>query len=235
MGVVATAGTTNAGLIDDLSGVAEVAGTGGLWFHVDGAYGAAAMFAPAARPLFDGIERADSFVVDPTSGCTPPSTAAALLYRRPRWPGPCTPRTPPTWRCCTGKAMMRRAFAIPATTPSTSRAEPEASPSGSLWWYGTDAYRRSMEKGLDTARRTADLVSVDVQPGAGPPARPLGGAVPPAGLEPPDYDAWSERLLTDQVAFVAQSSWGGEPVGRLAFLHPDTSLEMVEAVLASMA
>src|SRR6185295_11941748 len=63
--VVATAGTTNAGFVDDLGGVAEVAEARDLWMHVDGAYGLAALAAPSARHLFTGVERADSFCVDP--------------------------------------------------------------------------------------------------------------------------------------------------------------------------
>src|SRR5215468_10357106 len=63
--VVATAGTTNAGIIDDLAGAAAVARDHGLWFHVDGAYGGAGLFAPSIRRAFDGIEHADSFVLDP--------------------------------------------------------------------------------------------------------------------------------------------------------------------------
>ena len=62
--VVATAGTTNAGIIDDLAGAAQVAREYGLWFHVDGAYGGAGLFAPSVRRCFDGIEHADSFVLD---------------------------------------------------------------------------------------------------------------------------------------------------------------------------
>src|SRR5215207_9446010 len=61
--VVATSGTTNAGIVDDLAGVAEVAGEHGLWFHVDGAYGGSGLFAPSVRHKYDGIEHADSFIV----------------------------------------------------------------------------------------------------------------------------------------------------------------------------
>ena len=57
--VAATAGTTNAGLIDDLRGIGDVARARDLWFHVDGAYGGAALAAASVRARFDGIERAD--------------------------------------------------------------------------------------------------------------------------------------------------------------------------------
>ena len=63
--MVASAGATNAGTVDDLAGIADVCADRGVWFHVDGAYGGAGLVAPSVRPLYDGIERADSFIVDP--------------------------------------------------------------------------------------------------------------------------------------------------------------------------
>ena len=81
--VVATAGTTNAGIVEDLAGIGQVAAERQLWFHVDGAYGGGALFAPSARDLFAGIERADSFVVDPHKWLFAPFDCAALLYRDP--------------------------------------------------------------------------------------------------------------------------------------------------------
>jgi hypothetical protein len=76
--VVATSGTTNAGIVDDLAGAAAVARDHGLWFHVDGAYGGAGLFAPSIRPRYDGIEHADSFVVDPHKWLFAPFDCAAL-------------------------------------------------------------------------------------------------------------------------------------------------------------
>ena len=63
--IVATAGTTNAGVIDDLAGVAEVCAEFDVWMHVDGAYGGAGLAAPTVRDRYKGIEHADSFIVDP--------------------------------------------------------------------------------------------------------------------------------------------------------------------------
>ena len=50
-----------------------------------------------------------------------------------------------------------------------------------------------------------------------------------------DYDAWSARLLEEQIAFVTPSSWYGEPVARFAFLHPETTLDIVDEILATTA
>ena len=82
--VVATAGTTNVGVVDDLAGVAAVARHVGAWFHVDGAYGAAALCAPSRRALFAGIELADSFIVDPHKWLFAPFDSCALVYRNPQ-------------------------------------------------------------------------------------------------------------------------------------------------------
>jgi aromatic-L-amino-acid/L-tryptophan decarboxylase len=66
--VVATAGTTNAGIVDDLAGLADVSAGLGAWFHVDGAYGGAGLFAPSVRPRFDGVQRAGTCEVRPHAG-----------------------------------------------------------------------------------------------------------------------------------------------------------------------
>ena len=84
VGVVATSGTTNAGIIDELATVGEVARSRDLWFHVDGAYGGGGLFAPSVRPLYAGLEHADSFIVDPHKWMFAPYDCAALLYREPR-------------------------------------------------------------------------------------------------------------------------------------------------------
>jgi glutamate/tyrosine decarboxylase-like PLP-dependent enzyme len=62
--VAATAGTTNAGMIDPLSACGEIARTAGLWYHVDAAWGGAAIASDKLRGVLTGIERADSVTID---------------------------------------------------------------------------------------------------------------------------------------------------------------------------
>jgi glutamate/tyrosine decarboxylase-like PLP-dependent enzyme len=81
--IVATAGTTSSGAIDDLNALASIAERYGLWLHVDGAYGAAAAFSDKYRSLLSGIERADSITVDPHKWLAMPFAAGIILTRHP--------------------------------------------------------------------------------------------------------------------------------------------------------
>ena len=231
--VVATGGTTNAGIIDDLDGVADVAEERSLWFHVDGAYGAAALFGPSVRDRFRGIERVDSFVVDPHKWLFAPFDCAALIYREPRLakavhsqdasylevlhtdaPGECNPSD-------YAYHLTRRARGMP------------------LWFSlavnGTDAYRDAVETVLTVTQEVADLI--EATPDLELVRRPELSVVlfRRTGWGKAEYEAWSERLLAEQIGFVMHTTWEGEPVGRLALLHPDTTIELIAEILATTA
>jgi glutamate/tyrosine decarboxylase-like PLP-dependent enzyme len=82
--VVGTAGTTNAGAIDPLATIADIAATEDLWFHADAAWGGAAALVPELRPLLAGIERADSITLDAHKWLSVPMGAGILLTRHPQ-------------------------------------------------------------------------------------------------------------------------------------------------------
>lgn len=79
--VVGTAGTTATGAIDPLDALADLCREYKLWFHVDAAYGGPAVLANDLRPLFVGIERADSIAFDPHKWLYVPRAAGCLLIR----------------------------------------------------------------------------------------------------------------------------------------------------------
>lgn len=230
--VAATAGTTNAGIVDDLEGVGRVAKERGMWFHADGAYGGAALFAPSARPRFNGIEMVDSLVVDPHKWLFAPFDCASLIYRNP--------------------SLARGVHTQDASYLDVihTDAPDEWNPSDyayhltrrarglALWFsmavHGTDAYRDAVEAGLAMARQAAGLITE--KPG-------LSLIRPPElsvvlfrreGWTAADYDQWSRQLLADQIGFVTPTKWEGETVARFAFLHPETTIEIVEEILATM-
>jgi aromatic-L-amino-acid decarboxylase len=233
IGVVATAGTTNAGIIDDLSGVADVADANAWWFHIDGAYGGAALLAPSAQAKFAGFERADSFIIDPHKWLFAPFDCAALLYRRPTL----------------AKAVHTQDASYLEVLHTG--AEEEWNPSDyayhltrrarglPLWFsmavYGIDAYRQAVEAGLAVAQRAVTLITTcpHTELVRTPELSVVLFRRP--GWSKTDYESWSARLLADQIGFVTPTSWEGETVARFAFLHPDTTDEMIGQILDTMA
>jgi len=231
--VVATAGTTNAGIVDDIAEVAEVCEARNLWLHVDAAYGGAALFSTRARHRLAGIERADSFVVDPHKWLFAPFDCAALLYREPRLAKAVHTQDASYLDVIHGEdggAWNPSDYAIHLTR--RARGLP-------LWFSlavnGTDAYRDAIDAVLETAAASAELIRATphVELVRDPELSIVLLRRP--GWTREDYDRWSAKLLTDQTAFVTPTSWEGEPVARLAFLHPDTTLGMVGEILDSMA
>lgn len=81
--VIASAGTTNTGAVDDLPGLADLCAEEGMWLHVDGAYGAPAALTARGRATLAGLERADSVVVDPHKWLFQPYDIACVLVRHP--------------------------------------------------------------------------------------------------------------------------------------------------------
>ena len=81
--VVATAGTTNSGAVDDMVAIAEICQRHQLWLHVDGAYGAAAIFSDKHRNLVRGIELADSITINPHKWLAMPFAAGVALTSHP--------------------------------------------------------------------------------------------------------------------------------------------------------
>ncbi|MFL5914847.1 MAG: pyridoxal phosphate-dependent decarboxylase family protein [Gaiellaceae bacterium] len=81
IGVVGTAGTTNAGAIDPLSELADLAEEEGLWFHVDAAWAGSVVLSDRLRGLLDGLERADSTTIDAHKWLCVPMGAGMFLTR----------------------------------------------------------------------------------------------------------------------------------------------------------
>jgi len=226
--VVCTSGTTNAGIIDDLAGVGALAKGRDWWFHVDGAYGGSGIFALSLKPKYVGLEQADSFILDPHKWLFTPFDCCALLYRNPEL-ARATHTQDASYLDVIHTAddewnptdyayhLTRRARGLP------------------LWFslavYGVDAYRKAIEVAAQLARDTAALIKRTAhlelirEPDLGVVLfRRL-------GWRAEDYDAWAQALHSDGVAFIPPSKWEGETIGRFAFLHPHTPMELVNEIL----
>lgn len=236
--IVATSGTTNAGIIDDLVGASEVCATHGTWFHVDGAYGAAALAAPSVRGLFAGIETVDSFIVDPHKWLFAPFDSCALLYRDPASARAAhtqhaeyldvlheTPNGEPDvegeWNASDyAHHLSRRARGLP------------------LWFslatYGTTAYGTAIETTLRVAHAGADLIrssehcELVVEP-------ELSIVVfRRLGWNADQYRTWSDRMLREQIAFVTPTGWNGETVLRFCVVNPATTVDDLALIIEAL-
>lgn len=96
--VAASAGTVNTGAIDPLDDIAEIAREHGLWFHIDGAYGALGILAGDVEPGYTGLERADSLALDPHKWLGVPVDAGCVLFRDPAGPRDAFSLIPPYLR-----------------------------------------------------------------------------------------------------------------------------------------
>ena len=227
--VVATSGTTNLGVIDDLKGAAKAAHDRNIWFHVDGAYGLAGLCAPSVRPQFAGVEQCDSFIVDPHKWLFAPYDACALVYRNPD-----IARVTHTQHASYLESLHDGAW-----NPSDYAIQLTRRTRGLPFWFslaaaGTDAYRDAVEESLTVAQNAAELIT------AHPRLELLRQpdlsivAFTRTGWSRDDYQKWSDQLLEDQIGFVTPSSHQGQPILRFAIVNPWTTMADIEVILATL-
>jgi glutamate/tyrosine decarboxylase-like PLP-dependent enzyme len=227
--VVATAGTTNLGVIDDLVGAAKAAHDRNIWFHVDGAYGLAGLCAPSVRPLFAGVELCDSFIVDPHKWLFAPYDACALVYRNPD-----IARVTHTQHASYLESLHDGAW-----NPSDYAIQLTRRTRGLPFWFslaaaGTDTYRDAVEESLTVAKNSAELIR------AHPRLELLRQpdlsivAFTRTGWSKDDYQKWSDQLLEDQIGFVTPSSHQGQTILRFAIVNPWTTMADIEAIVATL-
>jgi L-2,4-diaminobutyrate decarboxylase len=227
--VVATSGTTNLGVIDDLKGAAKAARDRNIWFHVDGAYGLAGLCAPSVRAIFDGVELCDSFIVDPHKWLFAPYDACALVYRNPE-----IARITHTQHASYLDALHDGSW-----SPSDYAIQLTRRTRGLPFWFslaaaGTDAYRDAVEDSLRVAKDAAELIKA--HPNLELLREPELSIVAFTrnGWDKNDYQKWSDQLLEDQIGFVTPSSHHGKPILRFAIVNPWTTIADIKTILATL-
>lgn len=228
--VVAVAGSTNAGQIDDLSGIGQIARQHGIWFHVDAAYGGAFLCVPSVRAKFEGVELADSLIIDPHKGLFVPYDCCALLYANP------------------GQASA--AFTQDASYLEQINQSQQCNPMHyafhlsrrargvPLWFslavHGSAAYRHTLERILALTaylrariERHPRLVLVEAS----------GLSVilfKREGWQAIDYDRWAQRCLRDGIALLVPSIWRGATVMRVCIMNTRLDERRCDDVLAGL-
>jgi glutamate/tyrosine decarboxylase-like PLP-dependent enzyme len=227
--VMGTAGTVNTGATDDLAALAELCAREQLWFHVDGAYGLAGLCAPSVRPLFNGVELCDSFIVDPHKWLFAPYDACALVYRNPE-----IARTTHTQH-----ASYLESLHDDSWSPSDYAIQLTRRTRGLPFWFslaaaGTDAYRDAVEESITVAKNSAELISAHPRLELFRQPDLSIVAFTRTGWSKDDYQKWSDQLLEDQIGFVTPSSHQGQPILRFAIVNPWTTMADIEAIVATL-
>lgn len=234
--VVATGGTTNAGIVDDLDGIGEICRAQKIWYHVDAAYGGGALVADSVRHLFKGIEKADSVTIDPHKWLFSPYDCGAIIYKYP--------------------SLAKAAHAQEGSyldifkdegahgfNPADYQIQLTRRVRGLPLWFslashGTDQYKWAVERGITLAKIAGELIQAHSElelvraPGLSCVLfRRL-------GWSPEDYRNWTYKNHKEGIALVTPTKWKSkgsyETVARFCFINPDTTQEDISLILATM-
>jgi aromatic-L-amino-acid decarboxylase len=234
--LVGSAGTVNTGAIDPLDALAEVAMAEGLWFHVDGAYGAFGVLDAAIAHRFRGMERADSLALDPHKWLGVPVDAGCALVRRGDELRDAFSLIPP---------YLRQDTDAPVGTFAEYGPE-QTRPFRALKTWATIAARgraglaAQVARANRLARELAALVEREPELElAAPPetsivafrARPAG--CPAARLDDLNH-ALPEAVQARGRAFVTGTVFGGRETLRACILHPDTGSEHLATLVSEV-
>lgn len=228
--IIATAGSTNTGAVDDISGLATLCRAHGMWLHVDGAYGGAAALSPLGRAAMPGLENADSFVTDPHKWMFQPYDVACLFVREP--------------------GALEHTFAMhPEYLADLEGAEPDLhnrsleltrrSRALKLWLtmraYGLPTLGRAVERGIALAEYAQGVVERDARLAIVTPAQL--GILTFTGIGASDRDHRRAVTALNAGGYAAASTTvlGGRTVLRLCIINPRTTTADIDGTIARLA
>ncbi len=228
--VVATGGTTNAGIIDELNTIAEVCERENIWLHVDCAYGGAALAVPSVRHLFDGIERADSITIDPHKWLFSPYDCGAVIYKDLEL----------ARKAHSQKGAYLEIFKDegaqgfnPSEIQLTRRVRGMP-----LWFslamHGTNKYRQAIKKGIELAKIAASKIEERKDLKLLRPATLSVVLFRRKGWSSAQYKDWTYKNHNDGFALITPTKWKNETVARFCFINPDTTEKDIDMILDTM-
>lgn len=234
--VIATGGTTNAGIIDELDTIAEVCEKEDLWFHVDAAYGGGALAAKSVRHLFNGIEKADSITIDPHKWLFSPYDCGAVIYKNLDY----------ARNAHSQKGAYLDIFkdeGAEGFNPADYQIQLTRRLRGLPLWFslathGTKKYQDAIERGLELAKFAGE--TIDAMPHVHLVRQPGLSCVlfERKNWKPEDYRNWTYNNHKKGFALVTPTKWTfnnqTKTISRFCFINPDTTEEDIIKILESM-
>ena len=228
--VVATVGTTNTGAVDDLPAIADICDEFGAWLHVDGAYGGPAALCDRGRAVMPGLERADSFVVDPHKWLFQPYDIACLFVREPGALERTFAMYPEYLADVTGSEVDLHNRSLELTRRGRGIK---------LWLtlraYGLDTIGRAIDRGIGLAEYAQMVIEADPSLEIITPAQ-LGIITFAArGRSDRDHSRAAARLTADGYAAVTSTVLSGRTVLRLCVINPSTTTADLDGTISRLS
>ncbi|MAM18791.1 MAG: aminotransferase class V-fold PLP-dependent enzyme [Bacteroidota bacterium] len=231
--VVATGGTTNAGIIDELDSIADLCEKERIWLHVDCAYGGGALAANSVRHLFNGIERADSITIDPHKWLFSPYDCGAVIYKDLSL----------AEKAHSQKGAYLEIFkdeGAQGFNPADYQIQLTRRLRGLPLWFslamhGTNKYREAIERGIELAQISAEKIGKHEDLELVRPASLSVVLFKRKGWTAEDYRNWTYKNHRDGFALVTPSSYKGESVIRFCFINPDTTEDDIDKILETLS
>lgn len=230
--VVATGGTTNAGIIDELDTIAEVCEKEKVWFHVDCAYGGGALAATSVRHLFNGVEKADSITIDPHKWLFSPYDCGAVIYKD----------LEQARNAHSQKGAYLEIFkdeGAQGFNPADYQIQLTRRLRGLPLWFslamhGTDKYRKAIERGIELAQIASKKIGERDEVELVRPASLSVVLFRRKGWTPEQYRDWTYKNHNEGFALVTPTTWKKETVVRFCFINPDTTEKDIDMILDTM-
>ncbi len=228
--VVGCAGTTAVGAYDDLTALADFAEAHNLWFHVDGAHGAAVVFSETYKKYLKGIERSDSLVMDFHKMLMAPAISTAVLYNTRRKINEFSPDAAYLWQNQLSEEWYNSAkHTMECTKPITILHTYAI-----MKRYGDELYRQHVDKLYDLGHTFAEMVRArgDMELAVEPSSNIVCFRCVSAGK---DLNAWNaeilQKILEDGEFYIVSTTLDGKFYLRVSLMNPLTERKDIERLL----
>ena len=234
--MIATAGTTNTGTVDPLLEISKICKTEDIWFHIDGAYGGAAILSIEGKKLLKGIERADSLTVDPHKWFYQPYEMGCLLVRNTKWLKNTFTQTPEYLKDVEGNESEINFYDHGVQLTRRFRALKFYM---SIKTFGLKAFRNAITYNIELAEKVEDLLRKSANWEIISPAtlavinfryNPIGNKLSEKELDALNQYI-SKKIVKSREALLVTTILNGQTVLRMCLINPRTTLKDVETTI----
>lgn len=230
---IASAGTTNTGTVDPLNAIADICEEEDMWFHIDGAYGGAAVLSKKGAKVLQGIERADSLTVDPHKWFFQPYEIGCLLIKNTDWLSSTFSEKPEYLRDIEGNKSEINFYDYGIQLTRRFRALKFYM---SIKTYGLNTFREAISYNIELAERAEKMLRKSKRWEIISPATlaVINFRYNPIGLDLSEKEldalnqAISKQIMASKEALLVTTILNGQVVLRMCLINPKTTIEHIK-------